>query len=676
MISSTILFDDDKVSFFGDAPIPNGGGYQQNGFYGLTLDQASGKAVSGELVYSPVSRQSLPNSLFYALPQRKIAFSLLNGNRSIVFRDKYLNGAAWQNDLINVVLDDSNHVVKSRLINFKPLSSLLGGSFTEFNLGKTDCVIDAKNSFAFLNKGAQADMVAVIDSSDNVILSKAVENVQMPRPVIRDLDFLKNSRSISLYMTDTTAFNRTQQIEYPLIGQDGHQDQCVGTDSIFFIVKNAPLNQTQLTLDSSGYNIFQANDISASLTPYSFQKVELCKTVNVCNSLKLSADKEICIGNYFTVKATKNHECLRSLNWDIDSSFFIIGSRTDSSISLKSINSGSSAVKVSLNNCILSDSLLINVTKPPYFSLGHDTTICDSSTYYLRLPTGYKKYLWGNGDTTSSLGISASGNYSATVWDACNNYFSDTVSIRFSRASPNIKIYGDTILCPDQNATLRAGPESGIYQRFLWSNGSTDDSIVISKPGSYWVSVWDNCRNSFSDTIVVTILDASLDIGSGQTICRGDSAFLSSGNDYLSYNWTPTNLVSSPNKSSTFVSPQKTTTFILSATSLSRCILTDSVVVNVNNCNSSIHFPTAFTPNNDGLNDIYKPIVVGTMARYHFSVYNRFGGKVFETSRIQDGWNGMMNGISQQTGVYIWICEYQFINEPLKPEKGSFLLIR
>jgi gliding motility-associated-like protein len=232
------------------------------------------------------------------------------------------------------------------------------------------------------------------------------------------------------------------------------------------------------------------------------------------------------------------------------------------------------------------------------------------------------------------------------------------------------------MLCPNRPLTIKPTTIGINYNRYLWSNGSTDDSIIVLLPGLYKLTAWDNCNYQSSDSILVLKPDFSLTISPSQHICKGDSAILTASPGYISYNWSPTNSLSSPNNFFTTAFPKQTTCYSVSATKFVGCVLTDTTIITVVDCPTKIYFPTAFTPNNDGRNDVYKPIIEGDMIKYHFSVYNRFGQKIFETSQPQNGWNGIVNGLLQQTGSYIWLCEYQFKNQLPKQAKGSLLLIR
>jgi gliding motility-associated-like protein len=94
----------------------------------------------------------------------------------------------------------------------------------------------------------------------------------------------------------------------------------------------------------------------------------------------------------------------------------------------------------------------------------------------------------------------------------------------------------------------------------------------------------------------------------------------------------------------------------------------------VNNCYITV--PTAFTPNNDGLNDLLYPLNAYKATHLSFKVFNRWGNLVFATSNWTHGWDGTSSGQPLTSGVYVWMLNY--IDEKQKPVflKGTVTLIR
>lgn len=91
---------------------------------------------------------------------------------------------------------------------------------------------------------------------------------------------------------------------------------------------------------------------------------------------------------------------------------------------------------------------------------------------------------------------------------------------------------------------------------------------------------------------------------------------------------------------------------------------------------SYFSIPNAFTPNGDGRNDRLTVRVTGRIDLTYFRVYNRWGQLAYETSRVNDGWDGSFKGQLQAAGTYVWIAEGRDLLGTIIRDKGSFILIR
>jgi len=90
-----------------------------------------------------------------------------------------------------------------------------------------------------------------------------------------------------------------------------------------------------------------------------------------------------------------------------------------------------------------------------------------------------------------------------------------------------------------------------------------------------------------------------------------------------------------------------------------------------------LFMPSAFTPNGDGRNDLFRipPGIPVTITR--FAVYDRWGGMVFATSNTGEGWDGTRSGTLQPTGTYAWYVEYfNPLTKRMEMQKGTVELIR
>ncbi|MDA3615907.1 SBBP repeat-containing protein [Polluticaenibacter yanchengensis] len=110
----------------------------------------------------------------------------------------------------------------------------------------------------------------------------------------------------------------------------------------------------------------------------------------------------------------------------------------------------------------------------------------------------------------------------------------------------------------------------------------------------------------------------------------------------------------------------------------------DSTVVTIityaPNCtiaNCDIQFPNAFTPNNDGSNDVFKPLnVCEILSQYQLNIFDRYGNRVFATNNKYAVWDGNTNGQRNQSGTFVWHCRYVNGEGKTVHKKGTVILIR
>ena len=91
---------------------------------------------------------------------------------------------------------------------------------------------------------------------------------------------------------------------------------------------------------------------------------------------------------------------------------------------------------------------------------------------------------------------------------------------------------------------------------------------------------------------------------------------------------------------------------------------------------AEIYVPTAFTPNNDGLNDFLRPILMGIKEVRYFSIFNRWGHLLFEMKTDQPGWDGTLKGVPQAAQVVVWVLEGLGIDNNIYRQKGTTVLVR
>lgn len=208
-------------------------------------------------------------------------------------------------------------------------------------------------------------------------------------------------------------------------------------------------------------------------------------------------------------------------------------------------------------------------------------------------------------------------------------------------------------------------------------SGQPNPSHVYTANGAYPASLYAiSSEGCSSDTFRRTVNIYGTDAFAGRdTIAAAGQPVRLQASGGVSYQWTPlTGLVGAATANPVATNTQDMT-YYLEAYTPAGCKSYDMVKISIYK-GPDIYMPTAFTPNNDGLNDVLTPLLVGMGRFYRFSVYNRYGQLLFSTSQSGKGWDGRFKGQWQPTGTYVWyISADDFRGKPIQ-RKGSVFLVR
>ncbi len=184
---------------------------------------------------------------------------------------------------------------------------------------------------------------------------------------------------------------------------------------------------------------------------------------------------------------------------------------------------------------------VVNVHAPPptdIFLTGNDT-ICFGDTTVLSAPSGYS-YLWSTGASTENINVSLGGNYSVAVSSAFCTRFSDTIAVTvITVASPNFNYNTLVEICPNDTLELTLLEN---YFSYLWNDGTTAPTIVVTAAGDYSVLVGtpEGCIQK-SDTvhfIAANSIHTTLQANHSLALCFGDSVSFSTSDVFDSYLWS------------------------------------------------------------------------------------------------------------------------------------------
>jgi gliding motility-associated-like protein len=241
--------------------------------------------------------------------------------------------------------------------------------------------------------------------------------------------------------------------------------------------------------------------------------------------------------------------------------------------------------------------------------------------------------------------------------------------------SIRIAVFQNPIVTLDKKSTLCSGTsrhlDPGNFDSYLWNNGTTGRMLLVSNTGTYYVVVTDKNGCKGSDTTVINeILPLPKNfIPKDTSICSYGTITLNASGGFKNYLW-------SNHSNASFITVNQPGAYSLQVTDFNMCTATETVMVTPKQCMTGFYIPNAFTPNDDGKNDIFKPLLFGNVTSYSFIIYNRFGQKVFESNDLLKGWAGTFHGENPDDGVFVWICSYQFDGGSVENKKGTVVLVR
>ena len=281
------------------------------------------------------------------------------------------------------------------------------------------------------------------------------------------------------------------------------------------------------------------------------------------------------------------------------------------------------------NGCIDSDEVVITADENlPIVNAGQNLILCSATDTVSLLgtvtSTGNYTYEW-----TSSLGqilsgltsltpeVVGSGQYTLTVTDSdngCTNFSSVTIT-----TTPEISFMVTDQICSEDYSTYTA--------HFALSGGE----------GAYNIQISDEQANTYT----------AIDLG----------------NNLYEINLIPSNALLTLNVTDDNNCSQEFTTQF-------ECVVPEEELI------YDIWLPTAFSPNGDGINDIYRLVNVGEVAAIYLAVYDRWGNLLFESNALDFGWDGTYKGINSELGVYMYYAKAVFTDGEERIFKGNVTLVR
>ena len=307
------------------------------------------------------------------------------------------------------------------------------------------------------------------------------------------------------------------------------------------------------------------------------------------------------------------------------------------------------------------DTIAVDISGvPPTPVLGPDTTLCEGVTLVLISSADAETSIeWQDGSSAPTFTVSSPGTYTLAESNRCGDA-ADTMTVDYLDAPDPFTLGPDTTLCPGESISLSA-PTTAYEIR--WQDGSTQPTIIADQDQTYSLQLSNDC-GVVSDNIVVDFdtrvpllnLDPSI------PWCEGDIISLDATQSFVAgYLWsdgssTPTLQVLSPG----LYSIEVTTPCSTASQEVDVFPGLDCVVPEVND---GFYLPNVFSPNGDGINDVFS-VSVGSdleVTSMVGTIYDRWGNRVHGSTENPFNWDGFFNDELVLPGAYVFVIQIEYL---------------
>lgn len=356
----------------------------------------------------------------------------------------------------------------------------------------------------------------------------------------------------------------------------------------------------------------------------------------------------------------------------------VLTSAADGTLHMTGLCSGTYSDIVAKHGVCVSNTVgPLTLNNPPItasflFSIGYS---CDGDTAYFTntstspgATTVNSTWTYGDGNTGTATShvFQTQGDFDVLLTFS-NGFCTDTVSHLVNTLHPlhaSFSVNSDTI-CRDgsisfTNTSITSQP-TGIPPTYYWTFGDGGSSEAMSPvynynntdSGQYLVllNVTDFVPCSDMATKIIDILWQPYQYNYTAIFCSDGVQQISVNVDnVMNYKW-------STGDSVCCIVPTKTGIYTVSETN--QCGTTnDEVNVRIDSCAKCLFVPNAFTPNNDGVNDILHVRPLCPIRNYSIKIFNRYGQMVYASNYVNEGWDGTFNGVAVDIGTYFYTIEY------------------
>jgi gliding motility-associated-like protein len=422
---------------------------------------------------------------------------------------------------------------------------------------------------------------------------------------------------------------------------------------------------------------------------------QFIKSVNSPVAEILSADTA-CLNRFITYTGNLTRADTSAVTWAWD---FGNGntSALQNPLTQQYIIPGTPGVRLVVTNSSgCKDTVLKSVTIHPLPALnaGSDTTLClgqsttlagSGAVSYLWLPPNASLSCTNCPNPVASPPITTTYRLRGTSVQGCQ--VEDTVKISVVQPS-TVDAPPNDSLCLGQGMQLFA---TGT-QLYSWSpatglnNPNTSSPIARPTATTTYIVTGSDARGCFitRDSVTISVFPLPVfDLGPDVTIQVGSGTKFAPviSNDLVSIQWTPQTSLSCTDCYDPVASPKQKTQYTATVRNNGGCVITDEINVFVTCTNDNLFIPNTFSPNNDGMNEVFYPRGRGILAIKNMRIFSRWGQQVFWKQNFlandaSAGWDGRFKGVPLSADVYVYMIDVVCENNTVVTLKGDIMLTR
>ena len=515
----------------------------------------------------------------------------------------------------------------------------------------------------------------------------------------------------TIYKQTVNTYNDNYHIKQIKIANGGLPKVCRGESIKLIVETNAPSQRFLWATDRNFQQIvnpdFSMDYVTLwptettkyyikTLSTYcEFEAIDSITIEVFYNKITALGDTLVCSGDYAPVSVENdNPENILYYTWT-PQNIIRSGGNTEQAIVHPTSTTDVIVYATDAVGCQYTDTVHIDVDELEITMENYQPISCygKSDAQFEVVPIGFPpyEYLWEDNNSTAIGRYNVGkGIYKVVITDSlgCKNALTINIqepdSLKIDTA-----IYTNETCASACNGTIALTVSGGTQPySYLWNNGKKTKNLQDLCPGHFMATVTDahGCQASLKKRITIVLeeklpeLDAYAD---SPVIFIGKKTEIHATkypNDTISYIWKPNIWLEDNLSATTWVTPdvELQIDFKVTATDRYGCRNTDTVHLISAEwvCDKPFIFvPTAFTPNNDGKNDVIQ-VNSGVLSDLNFAIFDRWGEKIFETTSTNEAWDGTYHGKLLGPQVFVYYLKGTCLNGEKFEEKGNITLIR